>query len=94
MPDDCYELTTLRHYRDHWLQAQPDGAELIQQYYEIAPMIVAQIELSPNKDEIYEHLYHHYIKGCVSLIEDGQYESCKELYIEMIHSLQKQFNDN
>jgi len=92
--DDCYELTTLRYYRDHWLQAQPDGAHLIQHYYEIAPMIVAQIELSPNKDEIYEHLYHHYIKDCVSLIEAGQYESCKELYIEMIHSLQTKFNEN
>jgi hypothetical protein len=34
-PDDCYELTLFRSFRDNWLSFQPDGKQLVEQYYDI-----------------------------------------------------------
>ncbi|GHU54664.1 hypothetical protein FACS1894132_09650 [Clostridia bacterium] len=42
-PDDCYELTLLRNFRDTFLKNQPDGETLIKPYYEDAPRIVDKI---------------------------------------------------
>ena len=44
--DDCFELTTLRRFRDEWLANQPGGKEEIEEYYRIAPEIVAKIHAS------------------------------------------------
>ena len=41
--DDGPTLTTLRGFRDGWLSDRPGGRELIAEYYELAPSIVAAI---------------------------------------------------
>lgn len=86
-PDDCYELNTLRWLRDGWLSSQPDGPELIQQYYEIAPDIVHALEQSSQKDAIYVEIWTKYIQPCVELIELHAYSACKELYQMMVYDL-------
>ena len=48
-PDNCYELTTFRRFRDHWLKQQPDGEMLITRYYDTAPKIVDLINKQPNR---------------------------------------------
>jgi hypothetical protein len=88
-PDDCYELTTLRDYRDMWLKLQPGGEELVGDYYEMAPGIVERLDGSPNKDAIYAGLWEDYILPCVRLIEAREYESCREKYIEMVNYLRE-----
>lgn len=87
-PDDCYELTMFRNFRDNWLRFQPDGENLIQQYYKTAPSIVAAINAEPNKDEIYRTIYEKYLVPCLSFIENGENEKCKALYTVMIHTLE------
>ena len=84
-PDDCYELTTLRSYRDTWLKNQPGGVELIKEYYTIAPLIVSKLEASNNFDQHCEALLELYIKPCIELINEGHYEKCKDKYIEMVY---------
>lgn len=59
--DDCYELTTLREFRDEWLSCQPEGKELITEYYDIAPIIVNKLEELPVKDVVYNELWNNYI---------------------------------
>lgn len=86
-PDDCYELTTLRKFRDTWLSAQPDGKELVEEYYAIAPGIVGAIDHSPEKDKIYMHIWNDYIEPCIKLIELGANDTCKKLYIDMVVEL-------
>ena len=41
--DDGPTLATLREFRDGWMATRPDGSDLIRQYYDIAPLIVAAI---------------------------------------------------
>ena len=91
-PDDCYELTTLRHFRDEWLRYQPDGSDLISEYYHIAPDIVNKLEASSLKDEIYSELWKDYISPCIGYIEENELQKCKELYISMVNNLKNMFS--
>ncbi len=88
-PDDCYELTTLRQFRDGWLAYQPDGPELIRRYYEVAPNIVRALNQSDQKDVIYAEIWKEYIQPCIKLIELQAYSACKDLYEKMIFELDK-----
>lgn len=42
--DDCYELETLRNYRDQYLMEERHGVELVKEYYNTAPTIVKHID--------------------------------------------------
>lgn len=89
--DDCYELTTLRNFRDHWLAYQPEGENLIKEYYEIAPDIVNNINRSNEKEKIYVKIWNEYLVPCLRFIEEKRFEDCKELYILMVKSLKSNF---
>lgn len=90
-PDDCYELKTLRDFRDNRLKNMPGGVELIKEYYNIAPSIVANLEKTPIKDAIYTELYKDYLNPCIEYIEEEKYDYCKEKYIEMVTHLKNIF---
>ena len=92
-PDDCYELTQFRTYRDTWLRRQPDGEELIREYYATAPQIVAAINCSPDRMEIYRELNENYLVPCLHYIEAGENQACKDLYIRMVHEMQKKMTE-
>lgn len=89
--DDCYELTTLRSFRDNWLTNQQDGRQLIDEYYVIAPTIVNAIDSSNDKDIVYMHIWNDYIEPCIKLIELGVYDTCKKLYIQMVNELKEKY---
>ncbi len=86
-PDNCYELKTFRDFRDNWLSKQPDGDKLITEYYTIAPAIVDYINKMPYKDEIYKSIWTDYLSNCLLLIEEGQNEEAKKIYINMVYTL-------
>ena len=90
-PDDCYELTTLRRFRDQWLVSQEDGKELIQRYYAIAPQIVEMIDKSNDREMIYKKIYEEYIEPCLRLVELSLFVPCKKLYIEMVNTLSNKY---
>ena len=90
-PDDCYELTTLRKFRDTWLVSQSDGRKLVDEYYMIAPSIVNAIDNSSERDAIYMHIWNNYIEPCIRLIELGANDTCKKLYIDMVNELKNMF---
>ncbi|MEO0698177.1 MAG: CFI-box-CTERM domain-containing protein, partial [Pseudomonadota bacterium] len=49
LADDCWELRTLRAFRDNWLVAQPDGATDVAQYYAQAPAIAQSLRADPKR---------------------------------------------
>ncbi|WP_062106073.1 CFI-box-CTERM domain-containing protein [Bacillus niameyensis] len=89
LADNCYELETLRSYRDNWLNAQTDGPSIIKQYYEDAPTIVKYIKQSEQYEELCIMIMRQYIQPCIQLIENSQYQECKNLYIEMFNHLKQ-----
>ena len=90
-PDDCYELTLLRNYRDGYLMSQPDGEEVIRQYYDLAPTIVKHINQRKDRKKIYREVWDQYLSPCIQMIENNENKQCKELYIRMVRDLEKKY---
>lgn len=90
-PDDCYELETLRNYRDTYLMETEEGRSLVEDYYETAPGLVLIMGMQKEKDEIYDRLYHTYLMPCIHMIEAGENEACKRHYMEMVNGLKEQY---
>ena len=92
-PDDCYELTTLREFRDNYLKKTKEGKVLVKRYYEIAPKIVEKIEASGNRKEYYDYIY-GVVKECVTCIENGDREGALTRYRAMTLKLQTELLGN
>lgn len=90
-PDDCYELTLFRNYRDHYLLSSEKGEEIVEEYYNIAPTIVKRINRKENPDEIYAAIWQDYLSPCVHLIEKEKKEECRELYSDMVRKLERDY---
>jgi len=90
-PDDCYELNLLRQYRDEHLAIQAEGAEIIREYYDVAPTIVKRIDEQQDSDTVYQNIWETYLSPCISLIEQDEKSACRELYIQMVRELQHQY---
>lgn len=90
-PDDCYELNTLRAYRDGYLSETEEGRRIVEEYYNIAPTIVKRIDRQEDADNIYRGIWEKYLSRCIRLIEEDEKDKCKELYISMVRSLEKEY---
>lgn len=91
--DDCTELNELRAFRDNWLRKQPDGEELITEYYRSAPLIVSRLKQSPYYSEYCEKLYSQYIQPCLEFINTGRNQDCKELYTKMFRFMKAELGN-
>lgn len=89
LPDDCYELTTLRKFRDEYLTKQECGKCEIDHYYQVAPVIVAKIRSSTNAKAVFEKIYAELVAPCVKLIEAGDLTTAHSKYREYILMLEK-----
>ena len=91
LPDDCIELQTLRSFRDSYLASLPNGHAEIDQYYQIAPAIVANIDKQSNREEIWNQVYAELIEPCVRMIHANENESAHQLYKVYSLELSKQY---
>jgi len=88
--DNCYELMTLRKYRDGYLMQTKDGRALVEEYYDIAPALVMIMNMEQDQ-RVYNHLYKDYIMPCIKHIEDNEPEVCKERYICMVNEVKNKY---
>lgn len=91
LPDDCDELTTLRTFRDGWLQQQPYGPEMIRLYYDDAPAIVEAIRKSGDKDTILNGIFQK-ITEITAMIKSENYEKAVIEYLLMVYRLKRKFS--
>lgn len=89
LPDNCFELTTLRNFRDNYLKKTKNGTEEIQHYYATAPLIVDKINKSPLKTTLLEDIYDNLISPCVKLIESKKYQEAHKKYKQYTLNLEK-----
>lgn len=82
--DDCFELESLRRFRDGWLAKY--HPEEIDNYYLEAPAVVERLkQFSPeNFALVISHLYLHYILPVVYFIDAGNFELAYETYKSMV----------
>ncbi len=87
LDDKCWELETLRHFRDNWLATQPGGAQDIARYYSEAPQIVREIKNRPDADPIWLSLYFRYILPSAILARLGLHKSARKRYSAMMRKM-------
>ncbi len=90
LPDSCYQLQTLRFFRDNYLRNQKGGTELIQQYYLIAPKLVKLLNQHPDRENLFRNIFHQINTAC-SLIERKENAKAKRLYAKVVSTLLKHF---
>lgn len=83
--DHCYELTILRWFRDNFV-----CKEDIEHYYEIAPIIIQNINDMDKPNVIYDYIYHNIVDYCVKQIELGNYDKAYSRYKNSVLSLEQQ----
>lgn len=84
--DNCYELTTLRWFRDKFV-----SKEDIEHYYKIAPIIVETIDKEEKSDIVYDYIYNNIVDYCVKQIENGNYDAAYSRYKNSVLTLEEQF---
>ena len=90
-PDDCYELTLLRSFRDGYLLQSAEGEAMVHEYYDVAPSIVKHIDRREDAKQIYKGIWQQYLSPCIRLIENDQNEACVDLYRKMVYELKDQY---
>ena len=85
LPDNCYELETLRRFRDEVLFEKEEGIQLVKEYYRIAPGLVKKIEAMPDKErtEILENIYQKILQ-VLNKIKSGDNEGAIARYYSMV----------
>ena len=91
LADDCFELSTLRKFRDTYMKELPSGKEEVQEYYETAPRIVDAINSGNDSESVYETIYSNVIEPCVELIREGKNEEAHVKYKEMVTELKSKY---
>lgn len=86
LADDCYELTTLRRYRDQVLKNNEQGRLLIEFYYKEAPRIVKQIKKSEKRKEICDWIYQQ-VQRVIKEYEGGKTVESMTDYLFMMYKV-------
>jgi hypothetical protein len=86
LPDNCYELTVLRQFRDRHLLASAEGRAIVCEYYDMAPRMVEDVRRSPHASAHWQFVFERVVHT-VELIDGGRADAAVAAYIEMVKSL-------
>jgi len=86
LADDCFELRTLRRYRDDVLANKPGGVADIAAYYRLAPLILAQLPRE-SRTETLRSVYARYILLAALAARLGLNTLAYKLYVRMLDEL-------
>lgn len=90
LDDNCYELTTLRNFRDTQLIKSTEGLHLVQQYYAIAPRLVKKLESDRDRKNIFNEIFIQIQLAC-SAIENKDYKKARAIYKEVVRHLMNRY---
>lgn len=91
LPDDCYELTILRNFRDTYLKSRENGESDIAEYYAKAPLIVAKINEQENSKAIFESFYTELVEPCIKYINANEPEAAYRHYADYFKMLKEKY---
>ncbi len=91
LPDDCSELMTLRCLRDEFMKPTGEGADMIAEYYHIAPPIVRSVNARLNRAEIWNLVYDDLVTPSLKLIQAGKKGEAVAHYSEYVKWMKEAF---
>jgi hypothetical protein len=84
LSDDCWELSTLRAFRDNYMMTFESGRRQMEEYYRIAPSIVEGIRCQSDARRTYLKMYWRFILPSALLIKLGMVKKAHRRYIQML----------
>lgn len=87
LDDNCDYMQVLRHFRNNYLQKNPNTLGLLVEYDVIGPVIADHLRHDAKKEEIACNLMHQYIIPCVMEISDEKYGDATITYSSMTKNL-------
>lgn len=90
LPDNCYQLQTLRKFRDNYLLKSYEGKQLVKRYYLIAPLLVDLLEDDSEKDYLFKKIFKRITSAC-NAIENNKYANAESIYKETVEQLLRYF---
>lgn len=90
LKDNCYQLQTLRKFRDSYLQKSVNNRVLVQNYYSIAPQLVYLLEKHKKRKSLFKFIFQDIEKACAA-IEKKQFHKAKLIYQNTILRLLSYF---
>lgn len=84
MDDNSEPLQILRAFRDNIMMKTPEGQAMVQEYEQIAPVIVEAIGAREDALQIYQQIYAQFIAPAVEMIKAGDYKGALEIYAKMV----------
>ena len=93
LSDDCFELQTLRDFRDNYLASTPVGEALIEEYYEEAPIILDLINSDQQRELILEGILKT-VRECVDYICCERPDAALSSYMKMYQRLKFLYLEN
>jgi len=91
LKDDCYELQTLRHFRDTYLLKSSEGKRMVSKYYQVAPALVKCLEADKRKKVLFTEIFLQ-IKSACKAIEKGNFEMATTIYESAVTNLYHKLN--
>ena len=91
LDDDCVQLNIMRMFRDNYLSLHSEGNELIAEYYQTAPQLLAAIDKSPNPKKVYSQLYCNLVQPVIAYIQAGEFEEATKHYRSIVEELKKEY---
>ena len=85
--DESPELQSMRALRDNY--GIRHYAKEVEEYYEIAPLIVSGISKLENGNEVFIELYYKFIMPAHELVKRGKYEDAHTVYRNMVNKTRK-----
>ncbi|MFC7291989.1 CFI-box-CTERM domain-containing protein [Hirschia litorea] len=89
LADDCWELKTLRKFRDDVLKPTFKGRSLVENYYSIAPDIVRIINTRPDAARIWRRTWALGVLPAAIAAHIGWNKAAQSMYKHMTSRLQK-----
>ncbi len=91
LDDDCFELRTLRAFRDGPMRRMREGAADIARYYETAPFILRAMRTA-NDTQILTTVFAAYILPSALAAHFGWNSLARRLYVKMMHKLEARYH--
>jgi hypothetical protein len=89
-PDDGPTLTTLRKFRDGYMQESEARKTLVGLYYKSAPSLVAKIKARADAKDFLDFLYVRYIAPACEAIERGDNKRAFDLYSAALYRVEQE----
>ncbi len=92
LKDDCYQLQTLRKFRDGYLSESAQNKILIQEYYSKAPRLVELLKVDKRKEKLFQEIFRKINLACEA-IESRKLSQAKKIYKEAVVHLLNYFKN-